>query len=242
MARAFKCHEVSALYYVLPSSLALYLISGERFLHQNGCDINSLNQFGCNALLWCSQGAATPEIFSWLHSTGADFTLVNDNGHSALHKAAQRGNASACKWLVDMYLHKPESDVDGQRGNASACKWLLLIGPDAEGACPSDLCGMNGHENLAKWLSKQECDFVQRIVSPMHLTKFNTQAHASKCRKICGSLALPSWLRDSQCTHQSECGISKMRDVLLRNKSDTDQHIAETIKSFRCSDNMTAID
>ena len=206
--------------------------SHERFLHQIGCDINSLNQFGCNALLWCSQGAATPEIFSWLHSAGADFTLVNDNGHSALHKAAQRGNASTCKWLVDMYLHKSESGVDG----------FLLIGPDAEGACPSDLCGMNGHENLAKWLSKQECDFVQRIVSPMHLTKFNPQAHTSKCRKICGSLALPSWLRESQCIQQSECGVSKMRDVLLGNKSDAYQHVGEPTKRFRCSNNMSAID
>lgn len=215
----------------------IFIIIKSRFLHQNGCDINCLNSFGCNALLWCSQGAATPEIFSWLHYSGADFSLVNDNGHSALHKSAQRGNVSACKWLVDMFLHQ-ESGFDG----------CLLIGPDAEGACPSDLCGMNGHENLAEWLSKQECNFVRRYLCPAYLTN-NAQGRIPKYRKLCDCTTLPMWLReatfdsqDAQQLRYKNGAIGRMKAVLNRSKTEKNQHYVEPIERFKCNGNLSEID
>lgn len=175
--------------------------------------MNSLNSFGCNALLWCSQGAATPEIFSWLYKSGADFCLVNDNGHSALHKAAQRGNAPACKWLVDMFMHSSSIDLDG----------FLLIGPDIEGACPSDLCGMNGHKSLASWLSKHECDYVCTRYSDGDLIKNAAHGPDSKCREVLDDTRLPYWLRqydvntgkmDSKSTRSD--GVRKMKSSLTK--------------------------
>jgi ankyrin repeat protein len=168
-------------------------------------------------LLWCSQGAATAETLSWLYASGADFRLVNDNGHSALHKAAQRGNTSACKWLVDMFLHEEQEDFDG----------FLLIGPDAEGACPSDLCGMNGHEILAEWIAKQECDYVRR-----HL---NAYEPSLKCRKLLNSTALPTWLKDSAAFDGTQNlepadGIGRMKYVLLANTRDVDLRQCERTK------------
>lgn len=161
----------------------------------SGCDINSLNSFGCNALLWCAQGAATPEILSWLLESGANFSLVNDNGHSALHKAAQRGNEPACKWLVDRFITDVKNELDG----------LPFIGPDTEGACPSDLCGMNGHESLSNWLSKHECEYVRKVVSHHLETTNNAHGPEIKCRMLLDESIIPLWLRQG------------VNDTILRN-------------------------
>lgn len=171
-------------------------------MHKHGCDINSLNCFGCNALLWCSQGAATPEIFSWLYSSGADFTLVNDNGHSALHKAAQRGNKLACKWLVDTFLLLDRNrELDG----------FLLIGPDAEGACPSDLCGMNGHDDLVEWLSKQECDYVRRYYNYNCLRAVNVHKACPDDKHLLENENIPTWLSHKT---NGNGGINRMMSAL----------------------------
>ena len=106
------------------------------------------------AVLWSAQGGGTTEIFEWLLKSGSDFNLINSNGHSALHKAAQRGSIGAVKWLVDTFFFNISFDQ------------YLLIGPDTEGNCPSDLCGMEGHESLAKWISKHECDCIIQSIRP----------------------------------------------------------------------------
>ncbi|KAL3788790.1 hypothetical protein HJC23_006243 [Cyclotella cryptica] len=199
-----------------------------KFLYKTGCEVNSLNMFGCNALLWCSQGAATPEILTWLFESNADFSLVNDNGHSALHKAAQRGNIPACKWLVDKFLLN--HNFDG----------ILFIGPDAEGACPSDLSGMNGHESLAHWLSQHECDYVRKMSHRLESTLYNERGPRSKCRKLIVNSSIPQWLRggvksEATVNHQEVSmdgcsGISKMmlafmgsNNELICSKSYSDQ-------------------
>lgn len=121
-----------------------------RFLHNSGCDIHITNAFGCNAVLWSAQGDGSSKSLAWLLECGADFSLVNSNGHSALHKAAQRGSSQSVKWLVHTFLLKGY-----MMGDQSS-----FIAPDADGNCPSDLCGMEGHELLARWLSGQECDYM----------------------------------------------------------------------------------
>lgn len=119
-----------------------------RFLRDAGCDIHAENSFGCNAVLWTAQGDATVETLSWLQQAGMDFYTVNSNGHTALHKAAQRGSITACKWIVDTFM---QGDPRG----------LIFIGPDTEGHCPSDLCSMDGHKELAEWMQTIECSFIR---------------------------------------------------------------------------------
>ena len=126
-----------------------------KFLHESGCDIHTTNSFGCNAVLWNAQGDGTSETMAWLLDVGSDFGLVNSNGHTALHKAAQRGCSGTIRWLVDNFLVS-DGDIDGS----------LFIGPDLEGNCPSYLCGMEClNESMARWLSKQECEFIVRSIS-----------------------------------------------------------------------------
>lgn len=107
----------------------------------------------------------------WLLESGSDFCLINSNGHSALHKAAQRGCSGTIKWLVNTFI---QHDTNGSAS---------LIAPDNEGNCPSDLCGMEGHESLAQWISKQECNyFMQSILN----------GKTAGCYS--GKVRLPLWL------------------------------------------------
>jgi len=172
-----------------------------KFLHDNGCNIHSTNSFGCNAVLWSSQGAGSREIMSWLFEVGLDFTLINSNGHSALHKAAQRGSKDIVHWLANAILF-----------NESSVAWDMLK-PDEEGHCPSDLAQMEQHEQLAQEMSKYECDCIIRMV------KEDTTVDALVCSDI------PSWLKQalleakthSSCVHST--GIRRMALSLIEHIS-----------------------
>ena len=137
-------------------------------------------------MLWSAQGAGTGEIFAWLLESGSDFSLVNSNGHSALHKAAQRGSSGAIKWLVDTFLFN------------SNFNHYLFIGPDTEGNCPSDLCGMEGHENLAIWIAKHECDCIIRAVK--------SATSGADYLKLSSDSNVPLWLKEN--LHEAHCSKS----------------------------------
>ena len=66
---------------------------------------------------------------------GLDFKIINNNGHSAIHKAAIKGNMKACLWLIN---------VAGL--GLDHCK------PDREGDSPVELAKFNGYYDLAKIL------------------------------------------------------------------------------------------
>ena len=123
-----------------------------KYLHESGCDIHSINSFGCNAVLWSAQGAGTSDTLAWFSDIGLDMQIINSNGHGALHKAAQRGSENAVKWLVSNMLLHDENVA------------MVMLHPDNEGHMPSDLCGMEGHECLALWLSKQEFNCIMGSV------------------------------------------------------------------------------
>ena len=91
-----------------------------RLLFEEGADVHLPNKYGCNAALWWAQGLPAKEDFgvggvggrgedaaagasakedealeagAFLRTNArVDFGAVNSNGHSALHKAGQRGN------------------------------------------------------------------------------------------------------------------------------------------------------
>eukprot|EP00581_Thalassiosira_minuscula_P014000 CAMPEP_0183715196 /NCGR_PEP_ID=MMETSP0737-20130205/9531_1 /TAXON_ID=385413 /ORGANISM="Thalassiosira miniscula, Strain CCMP1093" /LENGTH=676 /DNA_ID=CAMNT_0025944285 /DNA_START=1 /DNA_END=2027 /DNA_ORIENTATION=+ len=131
-------------------------------LYHSGSDIHTSNSFGCNAVLWSAQGTDTSEALRWLFCSNANFMAVNSNGHSALHKAAQRGNIESVRWLVHAFLLNKEKRGNMKDKDDDAA---LFIGPDMEGHCPSDLCGMEGHEGLARWIADQECEYCVRTMT-----------------------------------------------------------------------------
>ena len=122
----------------------------------------------------------------WLESNNVSLDLVNHNGHGAIHKAAQRGQSSVCHWLWENVLLPKmtapvANDELGERHAESPDHTTALenmpkqhpmtntaiqmIAPDQEGYCPSDLAGMEGHEELAQWLANQEIRFIKTVLA-----------------------------------------------------------------------------
>jgi hypothetical protein len=118
--------------------------------------IHEVNSYKCTPVLWAAQGSKTTvETLEWFYKRDKDTVwAVNQNGHGVLHKACQRGNAHVCEWFVTNVIMPAwqQSRV-----------WLL-VGPDTEGHLPSDLAGMEGHDDLAEWISEKEMKLVEKLV------------------------------------------------------------------------------
>lgn len=138
-----------------------------------------MNSFGCNPVLWCAQGKGDVSTMKWLQGKKCDLTLINNNRHGVLHKAAQRGQQDICAWFFE--------NLVSQYASESALK---LVGPDTEGYCPSDLAGIEGNEKLARFLAKNEMTLVQDL-------KLNQEKNRNNL-----PVNWPDWL------HKSRNGIS----------------------------------
>lgn len=139
-------------------------VSIMKFLCDNGCQINSINSYGCNAVLWAAQGNSDLATIQWLQVKGCEMTRVNNNGHGVLHKAAQRGQLAVCEWFFDAWI---EASTDAKSS-------LQLVAPDVDGWCPSDLAGMEGYDELARIIANREMHLIEKLSM--------------------NSLDLPSWL------------------------------------------------
>ena len=126
--------------------------------------VRHVNSYGCNAALWAAQGEGTPETLQWLQRIGCPLHVVNHAGHGILHKAAQRGRWDICKWYIQSIFQQIIQRIESMHPCATAATtktseldcFLLLIGPDNDGCLPSDLAGMEEHEELALFLADQE--------------------------------------------------------------------------------------
>jgi hypothetical protein len=125
------------------------------YLFAHGCNVSSVNSFGCNAALWAAQGNGSPDMIHWLDSFGCSCLVLNDNHHGVLHKAAQRGKRSLCEWFFENKVKDLTTQVS----------ILEMIRPDSDGCVPSDLAGMEGHETLAEYLAAQEKLILERYVT-----------------------------------------------------------------------------
>lgn len=149
-------------------------------LFQHGCNIHGLNSFGCSPVLWCSQGTNEKGLpaLQWLRDKGCCMTLVNHNGHGVLHKAAQRGQMDVAKWLIKEecgnLFGMPCSNTSngGDERNITEHDnntFLAMVGPDIEGYCPSDLAGIEGHDDFANWLATIEIRICRKLgIAPMY--------------------------------------------------------------------------
>jgi ankyrin repeat protein len=102
------------------------------------CNVNQLNSYGCNASQWCAINGDV-DIMKLMKASGLDFSVINNNGHSALHKAAIKGNFECCKWLL-------LSDAEGGGGLQE-----VHMAEDSDGFTPMLFARSNGHIELANW-------------------------------------------------------------------------------------------
>jgi Ankyrin repeats (3 copies) len=93
--------------------------------------VNHLNSFGCNALQWSAQSDHL-HVCRWLASVGLDIAVINRNGHSAVHKAALKGQDRICAWLLN-----------------EECLSIAHMMPDLEGNTPADLARLEGFVDVA---------------------------------------------------------------------------------------------
>jgi ankyrin repeat protein len=117
-------------------------------------DVHALNYFGCGAAFWAA-ASGNVATCQWLYDLGIDFTLVNDAGHTAVHKAAWKGHEDCLKWML---LH--------DRGPSLGYQLHMLA---ADGRSPQDKARVNGHIAVANWLQTLEARFpvaVNRTPSP----------------------------------------------------------------------------
>jgi ankyrin repeat protein len=139
------------------------------YLHQEGCMVDGVNCFGCSPVLWCSQGCTGDGLaaLQWLQACGCDMHRVNNNGHSVLHKAAQRGQHTVAEWFVQDCIKKERdwkaNDAVLPLTNIEDSMLVALVGPDVEGYCPSDLAGLEGYNDLAIFLAKIEMEICRHI-------------------------------------------------------------------------------
>ena len=86
---------------------------------------------------WCAQTGDIP-MCEFLLEIGLDLRLKNRNRHSALHKAAVKGQQGACEWLLG----------PGGLGLDHMC-------PDTDGNTPAEMARLEGFAELAAWLEEK---------------------------------------------------------------------------------------
>ena len=103
-----------------------------------GANLHALNTFGCNAFQWAAQSPSTyaVDVCRWLRGCGLNAAVLNCNGHSAVHKAAIKGNRAVCEWLLSA------------EGGLSTAHLLA----DRDGNTPASMARAEGFVELADWL------------------------------------------------------------------------------------------
>ena len=131
----------------------------EWFASTPGFDCGTTNRWGCNAVLWaCTTETNQDDALSmvkWLvEDLKVDFSVVNVNGHSALHKCAIYGHESVIDYLL-------ESKIE-------STKRAKFIIPDDRNQAPSELARVNGFLELEVKLRHMEDETLRlpAIVEP----------------------------------------------------------------------------
>eukprot|EP00934_Nitzschia_sp_Nitz4_P001901 Nitzschia sp. Nitz4//scaffold163_size50693//35809//37155//NITZ4_006992-RA/size50693-processed-gene-0.34-mRNA-1//1//CDS//3329538043//1901//frame0 len=102
------------------------------------------NEWGCSPAHWVamtisSDATAVQELCDYLlQECSVDFTALQRQGHSPLHKAAQRKNEQILRWMARQF---PSEELQ-------AC-----AKPDVGGHCPSDIWkSVGGDEKVYQWM------------------------------------------------------------------------------------------
>lgn len=114
-----------------------------------GCDVNKLNAYGCNAGHWSAFNGSV-DILRYLQSKGLNLFHINHNKRSPLHKAAVKGHAAACEWLL--------APVELGGGGLDE----RHMGPEKEGDTPMTLARFFGKLDLEAYLICKYNEFTSR--------------------------------------------------------------------------------
>ena len=125
-----------------------------RLLLQHGASLQCSNEWGCGAAHWvgmtrCESKVQTRNLCTMLLERGTCFASPQKQGHTALHKAAQRKNRYVIEWMSQ------GTDEGGAGLSAEDRKKAGL--PDKGGHKPSDIWkSVGGEESFATWVKELE--------------------------------------------------------------------------------------
>ena len=136
-----------------------------------GAAFGAVNAHGCNVAMWAVQGRAGLDTCEYLRSLGVTFRLLNANGHSAVHKAAQRKRRDVCAWLLGrrgdhlgdaIVGDAPVEEKDVEAAWARALVGADHLAPDNEGFTPADHARLAGDARLSAWLTARQAEASAR--------------------------------------------------------------------------------
>ena len=177
-----------------------------QLLYDYGCPVDTVNKYGCNAILWAAQHPPPPpndddacdnsdvvvHVLQWLLDMECPYLVVNHSGHGVLHKGAQRGSRDVCTWYLNQLTRTMNQQQQQENGTWTVdfiTTILNVFGPNNDDCTPSDLAGMEHHIELARYLLEQEQEFVQCIIGTLLLSLKSTSSSSSDL-----TLYLPPWL------------------------------------------------
>ncbi|GKY94185.1 hypothetical protein MPSEU_000384500 [Mayamaea pseudoterrestris] len=128
-------------------------LEAARVLVEHGAETFARNEWGCHCAHWLAMMPTTAEtnvdtyreFCCWLQSLNVSFVEQQKQGHSAVHKAAQRKNRIMLEWLAQPM----------ETGGAGLSEGEKAMGgmPDVGGHCPSDIwISVGGDEPTASWM------------------------------------------------------------------------------------------
>ena len=121
-------------------------------LISRGADTQKCNDWGCNSSHWAAMSVGecdgTIQVCNYLrHSCNVPFHLSQRQGHTPLHKAAQKKNEHVIRWMYKCQEDGGAGLSDTEKKEAGQ--------PDHSGNKPSDIfIASGGDESLAKWMSE----------------------------------------------------------------------------------------
>jgi len=122
----------------------------------------------CQAVHVAAQYGQTSFLYNIISKYGADFDALDNDGRSALHWAAYKGNADTIRLLLFVDANQVRQDKNGCtplhwaaiRGNLEVCTVLVHAGTkeelalkDSGGLTPVQLAAEKGHRHLSNILS-----------------------------------------------------------------------------------------
>jgi ankyrin repeat protein len=119
-----------------------------RCLLDHGADSSKANDWGCTAVHWiamtkCDSTTAVWECCEFLQQLGVSFVTRQSQGHSTLHKAAQRLNKHVIEWMA-------------REARLSYSEKQIVAKPDHGGYTPSDIWkSMGGEKSFGEWMKHE---------------------------------------------------------------------------------------
>jgi ankyrin repeat protein len=124
-------------------------LSAVKLLVEKAANVHAVNEWGCNAAHWIGMtkkhddDEQVKELCRFLQEKGVSFTEIQKQGHSALHKAAQRLNKHVIEWMGESAANGGAGLTTEERNSAAR--------PDEGGHTARDIWrSMGGDDVFAK--------------------------------------------------------------------------------------------